>query len=125
MPGPSRRAWSSGTPSVNVTERIGQIYLLTGMELWNANRNVTERIGQIYLLNGRDRLAVGSLQAGDIGAVVKLKGTHTGNTLCAPHRPVRLPAAEYPKPAIHAALQTKAKGEEDRVAAGLATTAPR
>jgi elongation factor G len=93
----------------------------TGMELWNSNRKTTERIGQIYVLNGRDRTAVGSLYAGDIGAVVKLKDTHTGNTLCAPTRPVTLPAAEYPSPTIHAALQTRAKGEEDRVAAGLAT----
>ena len=93
----------------------------TGMEMFNPNRNLTERIGQIYLLNGRDRAATGSLHAGDIGAVVKLKDTHTGNTLCAPARPVRLPSAEYPKPTIHAALQSKAKGEEDRVAAGLAT----
>jgi elongation factor G len=92
----------------------------TGMELFNADRNVTERIGQIYLLNGRDRGAVGSLHAGDIGAVVKLKDTHTGNTLCTAARPLRLPAIEYPRPTIHAALQAKAKGEEDRVAAGLA-----
>lgn len=93
----------------------------TGMELWNAQRNVTERIGQIYVLNGHERAAVGSLQAGDIGAVVKLKDTHTGNTLCAASHPVTLPTTEYPKPVIHAALKTKAKGEEDRVAAGLAT----
>jgi elongation factor G len=93
----------------------------TGMELFNADRQITERIGQIYLLNGRDRTSVGSLQAGDLGAMVKLKDTHTGNTLCAPGRVVRLPSAEYPQPAIHAALQAGAKGEEDRIAAGLAT----
>ncbi|MEA3210402.1 MAG: elongation factor [Chthoniobacter sp.] len=92
----------------------------TGLELLNASRNITERLGQIYLLNGRDRQAVGSLAAGDIGAVVKLKDTHTGDTLCAARRPVRLPKAEYPRPAIHAALQAKAKGEEDRIATGLA-----
>jgi elongation factor G len=92
----------------------------TGMELFNADRQITERIGQIYLLNGRDRQAVSSLPAGDLGAMVKLKDTHTGNTLCAPARPVRLPKAEYPEPAIHAALQAGAKGEEDRIAAGLA-----
>jgi elongation factor G len=101
--------------------RIHSGTVSTGMEVLNSNRNVTERIGQIYMLNGRDRMAVGSLSAGDIGAVVKLKDTHTGNTLCAAHRPVKLPPAEYPKPTIHAALQTKAKGEEDRVATGLAT----
>jgi elongation factor G len=93
----------------------------TGMELFNADREITERIGQIYLLNGRDRTAAGSLHAGELGAMVKLKDTHTGNTLCAPGRPVRLPTAAYPEPAIHAALQSGAKGEEDRVGAGLAT----
>ena len=92
----------------------------TGVELFNASRNTTERIGQIYLLNGRERTAAGSLRAGDIGAVVKLKATHTGDTLCDSRRPVRLPKPEYPRPAIHAALQARAKGEEDRVAAGLA-----
>src|SRR5207253_11298388 len=57
----------------------------------------------------------------DIGATVKLKDTHTGDTLCAAARPVKLAAPEYPRPNIHAALQLKAKGEEDKVAAGLAT----
>jgi elongation factor G len=91
-----------------------------GMELINASRNATERIGQIYTLNGRHREAVGRLTAGDIGAVVKLKGTHTGDTLCAAARTVKLPPIEYPRPCIHAALQLKTKGEEDKVAAGLA-----
>ncbi|MBV8140757.1 MAG: elongation factor G [Verrucomicrobia bacterium] len=93
----------------------------TGMELYNSTRGITERIGQIYLLNGRDRIAVGELNAGDIGAAVKLKDTHTGNTLCLPSRPVKLPVPEYPKPSLHAALQPRAKGEEDKIAAGLAT----
>lgn len=93
----------------------------TGTELLNSDRNITERIGQIYLLNGRDRAVVPTLHAGDIGAVVKLKDTHTGNTLCASRRPVRLPKVEYPKPSIHAVLRAKAKGEEDKIAAGLAT----
>lgn len=92
----------------------------TGMDLFNTTRGITERIGQIYVLNGRDRVAVGELRAGEIGATVKLKDTHTGNTLCLPNRPVRLPVPEYPKPTVHAALQPKAKGEEDKIAAGLA-----
>jgi elongation factor G len=94
--------------------------LLSGMELFNSSRLLTERIGQIYLLNGRDRATVHELGTGDIGAVVKLKDTHTGNTLCSSSRPVKLIAAAYPPPTIHAALQISAKGEEDRVAAGLA-----
>ncbi|MGZ4971652.1 MAG: elongation factor G, partial [Limisphaerales bacterium] len=77
-------------------------------------------IGQIYVLNGHDRKPVPELGAGDIGAVVKLKDTHTGNTLCSPSRPVRLAKVTYPKPTIHASLNIAVKGEEDKVAAGLA-----
>jgi elongation factor G len=52
--------------------------------------------------------------------VVKLKDTHTGNTLCTPKHPVTLPKVVYPKPNIHAALIAKVKGEEDKIASGLA-----
>src|SRR6202045_1993710 len=92
-----------------------------GMDLLNSTRNSAERIGQIYFLNGRNRSAVNELRAGDIGATVKLKGTYTGNTLCSVNRPVKLPAPIYPKPTVYSALQPRAKGEEDKIAAGLAT----
>jgi elongation factor G len=91
-----------------------------GMELYNSDRQITERIGQIYLLNGRERATTDELNGGDIGAVVKLKDTHTGNTLCSPSRPVKLAKVQYPLPTIHASLQVMAKGEEDKVAAGMA-----
>lgn len=94
--------------------------LKTGMELYNADRNIKERIGQLYILNGRERTTVDELTGGDIGAVVKLKDTHTGNTLCSSSRPVRLMKVEYPQPTIHASLQASAKGEEDKIAAGMA-----
>jgi elongation factor G len=93
----------------------------TGMDLLNSGRNITERIGQIYSLNGRNRTAVNELRAGDIGATVKLKNTYTGDSLCAAGRPIRLLEPVYPKPTVHSALQPRAKGEEDKIAAGLAT----
>ena len=92
----------------------------TGKDLFNSDRKVSERIGQIYQLNGQTRVAVPTLGAGDIGAVVKLKDTHTGNTLCTAKHPVTLPKVVYPKPNIHAALVAKVKGEEDKIASGLA-----
>ena len=91
-----------------------------GTELYNTNRRSTEKIGQIYLLNGKTRTSVPTLGAGDIGAVVKLKDTHTGDTLCAGKRPVTLPKVKYPQPNIHASLRSSAKGEEDKIASGLA-----
>ena len=91
-----------------------------GSDLFNSDRKVTERVGQIYLLNGQTREAVPALGPGDIGATVKLKDTHTGNTLCNPKHPVTLSKVVYPKPNIHAALVAKVKGEEDKIASGLA-----
>ena len=92
----------------------------SGMDLFNSDRKISERIGQIYLLNGQIREAVPTLGAGDIGATVKLKDTHTGNTLCSAKRPVTLPKVNYPRPNIHASLVAKVKGEEDKIASGLA-----
>src|SRR5581483_7618138 len=100
--------------------RIYSGTLTSGMELYNSARKITERIGQLYVLNGRERTSVPKLQGGDIGAVVKLKDTHTGNTLCAASRPIQLARVNYPQPTIHASLHIQVKGEEDRVAAGLA-----
>ena len=96
----------------------GSVHL--GKDLYNSDRKAMERFGQIYLLNGKNRTSVERLNAGDIGAVVKLKDTHTGNTLCSPKRPVTMPKVEYPKPNIHTALKLRAKGEEEKIAAGLA-----
>jgi elongation factor G len=90
-----------------------------GSELFNSDRRMTEKVGQIYILNGKNRTNVERLNAGDIGAVVKLKDTHTGNTLCSAKRPVTLTKVQYPKPNIHAALKLKSKGEEDKIATGL------
>lgn len=91
-----------------------------GSELYNTDRRSTEKIGQIYILNGKTRTSVPTLGAGDIGVVVKLKDTHTGNTLCASKKPVSLPKVQYPKPNINASLKSSGKGEEDKIASGLA-----
>jgi elongation factor G len=91
-----------------------------GSELYNTARRGSEKIGQIYLLNGKTRTSVPTLSAGDIGAVVKLKLTQTGDTLCGGKKPVTLPRVTYPKPNIHASLRNSVKGEEDKVASGLA-----
>jgi len=110
-------------------EQFGELWFLRvysgavriGIDLLNRNKGASERIGQMYFLNGRNRSATDQLCAGDVGAMVKLKNTSTGDTLCSPSRPVRLPPPNYPKPTVYAALEPRAKGEEDKIAAGLAT----
>jgi elongation factor G len=91
-----------------------------GDELFNRTRQMTERLGQLYILNGHDRVAVPALKAGDLGATVKLRETRTGDTLCSPRFIVELPKVEYPHPNIHIALRLRSKGDEDKLAVGLA-----
>jgi elongation factor G len=93
--------------------------LRSGDELLNRARQVTERLGQLYILNGQSRTPVTQLSAGDIGAVVKLRGTHTGDTLCSQRFIVELPKVDYPHPNIHGALRLRSKGDEDKLAVGL------
>ncbi len=92
-----------------------------GMELYNTDRDCPEKTGQLYTLQGHERESIDKISAGDIGVMVKLKDTHTGNTLSSPDRKVKLPAVVYPKPNIHGALEIAAKGDEDKLAEGLST----
>ena len=69
-----------------------------GKEVWNATRSHGEKLGQIFVVMGKERKEAGKLRAGDIGAAVKLKGTTTGDTLCASGRPVIFPPIEFPTP---------------------------
>jgi len=90
-----------------------------GGEVINTTRDETERIGQVYVLVGKTRAEVGTLNAGDIGAVVKLKATHTGDTLADKKAPVVLPPLEFPSPILEMAVKPAAKGDEEKMGAGL------
>ena len=92
----------------------------TGKDYHNTNRNINERFGQMFILNGKNRTQVDQLSAGDIAGVVKLKDTHTSNTLCS-GKHVTLPALDLPSPNIHAAIEPSAKGDEEKLAVGLST----
>ncbi len=93
--------------------------VLAGTELVNAERGDTERLGQLFRVNGATREPVPSLHAGDIGAVVKLRSTHTGNTLCSPGRVLKLPVVDFPAPNTHGALVAKSKSDLNKLAEGL------
>ena len=62
-------------------------------------------------MNGKNRKDAGVLNAGDIGAVVKLKNTHTGDTLCDAKLDIELTGIVFPAPSIHEAVVTKSKGD--------------
>ncbi len=92
-----------------------------GMDLKNSSRHSSERLGQLFIMNGKNRKEVGVLGAGDMGAVVKLKNTHTGDTLCSSKLAIELPRIDFPLPNINEAVITKSKGDEEKIATGLAT----
>ena len=97
----------------------GSVY--AGMDILNTSRGKSERFGQMFLLNGKNRLSVNNLNAGDIGAVVKLKDTHTGNTLSSQKFRVVMDGVALPKSNIHMGIIPKAKGDEEKLAVGLST----
>ncbi len=90
-----------------------------GMDLVNEANGKAERLGQLFVMNGKIRSEVSKIVAGDIGAVVKLKDTHTNNTLANKSFPVDFKPIAFPDPVIRMAIHSRAKGDEDRVANGL------
>jgi elongation factor G len=78
-----------------------------------------ERLGQILLLNGKENTSIESLCVGDVGAVAKLKDVVTGDVLVDHEVPVEPPHIDFPEPVMSFAITPKAKGDEEKMAAGL------
>jgi len=92
-----------------------------GMDMLNEANNKSERLSQLSILNGHSRKEVMQILAGDLGSVVKLKDTHTNNTLASKNLPVIIKPIEFPEAVIRGAIVPKAKGDEDKIASGLHT----
>jgi elongation factor G len=90
-----------------------------GLDLVNEANGKPERLAQIFVMNGKERKEIVRLQAGDLGAVVKLKDTHTNDTLSNKAFPVVYTPIRFPDPVYHAAIVPKTKGDEDKISTGL------
>ena len=90
-----------------------------GLDLVNEANGKPERLGQIFIMNGKNRNEIIKIHSGDIGAVVKLKDTHTSNTLSSKSYPIIFAKIPFPEPVISLAIHPKAKGEEDKISQGL------
>ncbi|MEW5700652.1 MAG: elongation factor G [Candidatus Zixiibacteriota bacterium] len=99
--------------------RVFSGHMRAGDEVANTTRNETERIGQIYVLNGKQRAEIGVLSAGDVGGLVKLRSTHTGDTLSDKKAKIVLPPIDFPPPILDMAVKAAAKGDEEKMGAGL------
>ncbi|MBS4063689.1 MAG: elongation factor G [Chitinophagaceae bacterium] len=91
----------------------------SGMELENETTGVSEKINQLFLVEGNKRTAVNELVAGDIGATLKLKNTHTNNTLHIKGKNYELPSIQFPPPNMTVAIEPLKKGEEEKLSQAL------
>ena len=90
------------------------------MTLVNARSGAQEKLGHIYYMQGKKTVEVQEIGCGDIGAVSKLSDTKTGDTLCDGKAVEAAPGIEYAVPCYSMAIAPKTKGQEDKVAQGLA-----
>jgi elongation factor G len=87
--------------------------------LVNPRTHGKERIGQVLVLQGKEHTQASELATGDIGAVAKLKDVATGDLLLDHEEPIELPQIDFPEPVMSFAITPRAKGDEEKMAAGL------
>ena len=90
-----------------------------GKELVNTTRGRSEKLGTLYHLCGKERSDCRGAAAGDIVAAVKLRETHTGDTLADKARPVKLAPPDFPLPVAIECIRAKNKGDEEKMAVGI------
>jgi elongation factor G len=85
----------------------------------NTTRDSAERVGSLVLLQGKTQTPVPEVQAGDLGAVAKLKDTQTGDTLADKASPIVYAPVVFPEPATTFAIEPKTRGDEDKISIAL------
>ncbi len=93
--------------------------LKSGSYVLNSTKGGKERIARVVLMHSNHRQEVDELHAGDIGAVVGLKNTTTGDTLCDEKNPVILEKMEFPDPVIEEAVEPKTKADQEKMSIAL------
>ncbi|PIR55321.1 elongation factor G [Candidatus Peregrinibacteria bacterium CG10_big_fil_rev_8_21_14_0_10_36_19] len=93
--------------------------LESGSYIINASTGNKERVGRLLQMHANSREEIKSVQAGDIAAIVGLKNTTTGNTLCAPESPIILESMSFPEPVIRIAVEPKTKGDQEKMGFAL------
>jgi elongation factor G len=85
----------------------------------NSTRDTMERLGTLHYIQGKTLDKISEASTGDIVAVVKLKETQTGDTLCDKAKPIVYPPVEYPEAAIAFAIEPKSRADEEKISAAL------
>jgi elongation factor G len=103
--------------------RIYSGVMETGTYVLNANKGKKERVGRLVKMHANTREEVQELRAGDIGAVIGLKMTTTGDTLCDEDNAVVLESMEFPEPVIEVSIEPKSKASQEKMGLSLAKLA--
>jgi elongation factor G len=103
--------------------RVYSGHLKAGSDVYNATRQRKERIGRLLKVHANKMEDIKDVMTGDIAAVVGLKSTNTGDTLCDPKSPVILESVEFPVPVISVAVEPKSKADEEKLGIALAKLA--
>lgn len=93
--------------------------ITTDATVQNSTREAPERLGALQVISGKTLEKVNEAATGDIIAVVKLKDTQTGDTLCDKAKPIVYPKVEYPEAAIAFAIEPKSRADEDKISSAL------
>jgi elongation factor G len=97
--------------------------LSSGTGVYNSTREKKERIGRLVRVHANKREEIETVSAGDIAAVVGLKDTRTGDTLCDPGKPIVLESMDFPQPVIAVAIEPRTKADEEKLGLSLARLA--
>ncbi|MEK7150642.1 MAG: elongation factor G [Patescibacteria group bacterium] len=93
--------------------------LTAGSYIYNVTKDQKERVGRILLMHANHREEVKEMHAGEIGAIVGLKGTTTGDTLSDPDHPIILEKIVFPEPVVDLKIEPKTKGDQERMGMAL------
>ena len=93
--------------------------LVAGSYILNSSSGEKERVGRIVRMQADKREDVTEVEAGDIAAIVGLKGTTTGNTLCDPAHPIILESITFPEPPVSIAIEPKTKADQEKMSLAL------
>lgn len=99
--------------------RVYSGVLKSGEVVYNSTRGKRQRIGRLFEMHADDRLAVDALYAGEVGAVVGLGETRTGDTICSEQHPIVLESIEFPAPVIGMAVTPESRTDRDNLQKAL------
>ena len=99
--------------------RVYSGHIDSGAQVLNATKDKKERIGKIFQMHANKENPVDGVTAGHIYAVIGLKDTTTGDTLCDPAHPVVLESMTFPEPVIHVAVEPKTKGDQEKMSTAI------